>query len=212
MRNFSVKEGGVGANSSQNGGNAGVLQLNRKKIREMLYGGSATRVAGNPNSSVVAALQNTSQVANYIEKEQLQNERRNLKVQVNAMKEEMLKLKTKMQAQTAEMAKKDKDLEILTLRVQQLQMGQPAAASQKAEGNIFESFLVSQLKKQNRELRSDLERREQDIERLKRDLKLSKASEMEIEMQQYIEECMRLRGMLEQSYAHQQMSGSFTPT
>lgn len=33
------------------------------------------------------------------------------------MKEEMMKLKTKVQIQTAEMAKKDKDVEILTIKI-----------------------------------------------------------------------------------------------
>jgi hypothetical protein len=38
------------------------------------------------------------------------------------------------------------------------------------------------LKKQNRELRFELENKEQQVEKLKKDLKLSKSAEIEIEL------------------------------
>jgi len=42
---------------------------------------------------------------------------------------------------------------------------------------------VSQLKKQNREMRSDIEARDGVIDKLKKDLKMSKSTELEVEMQ-----------------------------
>ncbi|CDW86057.1 UNKNOWN [Stylonychia lemnae] len=179
LKNFVQRENSTGAN---------VLQINRKKIRELLYGGSASRVNGYNNQQ---------SMTNYLEKEQLQNERRNLKLQMNSMKDENLRLKTKLQSNIQEMTKKDKDIEILTMKLQQQQLGQSQQTSYKAEGNIFESFLVSQLKRQNRDLKQELESKDLTLEKLRRDLKLSKSAEIEVEMQQYIDECMRLRNLLE---------------
>jgi len=45
-----------------------------------------------------------------------------------------------------------------------------------------------------------VDEKEQIIEQLRRDIKLSKAVEVEIELNQYIEECKRLRQMLELNY------------
>jgi predicted nuclease with TOPRIM domain len=68
----------------------------------MLYGGSSTKKG--PYEQV--------------EKEELQNERRNLKVTMNVVKDENIRLKTKITTLQQEMDKKDKDLENLTLRLQ----------------------------------------------------------------------------------------------
>ena len=54
---------------------------------------------------------------------------------------------------------------------------------------MFESYIVNALKKQNREMRQELEERKDIIEKLKRDLKLTKNNEIEHELQSYIEEC-----------------------
>ena len=62
---------------------------------------------------------------------------------------------------------------------------------------MFESYLVSSLKKQNREMRLELDDKSLVIEKLKRDTKLTKSHEMENEIQSYVEECQRMRGMLE---------------
>ena len=42
---------------------------------------------------------------------------------------------------------------------------------------------MSQLKKQNRELKYELDSKEQAVDKLKKDLKLSKSAEIEIELQ-----------------------------
>ena len=54
---------------------------------------------------------------------------------------------------------------------------------------MFESYIVNALKKQNRETRQELEEKKDIIEKLKRDLKLTKNNEIEHELQSYIEEC-----------------------
>jgi hypothetical protein len=55
--------------------------------------------------------------------------------------------------------------------------------------SLFESYLVTSLKKQNRELKDELSDKAGQIEKLKRDIKLAKSIEIEHEMQSYIEEC-----------------------
>jgi hypothetical protein len=50
-----------------------------------------------------------------------------------------------------------------------------------------------------REMKQELEERKDTIEKLKRDIKLTKTNEVENELQSYIEECQRLRRMLEQT-------------
>ena len=50
------------------------------------------------------------------------------------------------------------------------------------KSNVFESFLVSQLKKQNREMKAELLERDRLVEQVKRDMKLSRITELEIEL------------------------------
>lgn len=61
-----------------------------------------------------------------------------------------------------------------------------------------DSFLVSQLKKQNRHLKLDLQSKESQVDDLKRNIKLSKVKEAESDTQCYIDECKRMRDVLEQ--------------
>jgi hypothetical protein len=60
-----------------------------------------------------------------------------------------------------------------------------------------ESFIVSQLKKNNRDLKLEVQEKDRLIEQLKRNIKMSKSQEIEIELTVYIEECLRLRAQLE---------------
>lgn len=51
-----------------------------------------------------------------------------------------------------------------------------------SNGQVFESYLVNALKKQNRELRSELDEKSATIDKLKKDIKLTRSMEMEIEL------------------------------
>jgi len=63
--------------------------------------------------------------------------------------------------------------------------------------NYLESFLVNQLKKQNRTLKLEMQAKITESEQLKRSVKLAKGRETESDMQAYVEECLRLRTLLE---------------
>ena len=66
-------------------------------------------------------------------------------------------------------------------------------------GNYTESFLVAQLKRSTRDLKLEVQEKDRLIEQLKRNIKLSKTQEIEVELTVYIEECLRLRAQLEQT-------------
>jgi hypothetical protein len=63
--------------------------------------------------------------------------------------------------------------------------------------HFAESFIVSQLKKNNRDLKMEVQEKDRLIEQLKRNIKMSKSNEIEIELTVYIDECLRLRQQLE---------------
>jgi uncharacterized protein YlxW (UPF0749 family) len=54
------------------------------------------------------------------------------------------------------------------------------------------------LKRNIRELKNEVSDRDRIIDSLRKDQKMTKAAEMETELNFYIEECARLRSMLEQ--------------
>ena len=60
--------------------------------------------------------------------------------------------------------------------------------------HFAESFIVSQLKKNNRDLKQEVQDKDRFIEQQKRNIKLTKANEIEVELTVYIDECLRLRG------------------
>lgn len=55
-------------------------------------------------------------------------------------------------------------------------------AQNPSNGQVFETYLVGALKKQNRELRHELDGKTQAVEKLKKDVKLTRTSEIEIEL------------------------------
>lgn len=55
---------------------------------------------------------------NAVEKEELQQQKRTLKLQMNVMKDENIRMKTKMAFMQQEMDRKDKDIEQLSLKLQ----------------------------------------------------------------------------------------------
>ena len=143
-----------------------------------------------------------------MQKEDLQNHYRNLKITNNITKDENTRLKTKLQQIQAELNQRDKELVKLTTRLQQT-FAQPNTSAEvnpvistKAASHLnhhfAESFIVSQLKKNNRDLKLEVQEKDRLIEQLKRNIKMSKSNEIEIELTVYIEECLRLRTQLEQ--------------
>ena len=126
---------------------------------------------------------------------------RNLKIQFNITRDENTRLRTQAKQMDVDLQKKEKEIEQLTRTLQQqstlLHSGGHLPITQKT--NYLESFLVQQLKRQNREMKLENQMKERHIEELKKNVKLAKHRESESEVQAYADECLRLRTVLEQT-------------
>ena len=60
------------------------------------------------------------------------------------------------------------------------------------------SNLIQNLKAQIKELRTDVKKKEDEVLKIKRTLKSTNIQELEVEMKLYVDECTRLRHMLEE--------------
>ena len=95
-----------------------------------------------------------------------------------------------------EIDRRDKDIEVLSVKIHQtaiqaiskdnaqLDVSQTTAnlAGVKDGVSLFESYLVTSLKKQNRDLKDELKEKADMIEKLKKETKLTKGLEMEHEL------------------------------
>ena len=116
-----------------------------------------------------------------IDKEHLYQENIQLKLKVHSLTEEALKLKTKLIQIETELNKREDNNE------KKFTWGEPKGTS-----------LIQGLKQMIKELKIEKEQREQEIFKLKSNLKGSKVIELEVEVRAYTDECTRLRHHLEE--------------
>jgi hypothetical protein len=110
-----------------------------------------------------------------------------LKVNNNSLRDENMKLKTRINA-----------LEKEVLRFGELLEGQ--------SGDKFShptSHLVTSLKQSVKDMKSELKQREEEIAEFKKNIKTTRTAELEVELQAYIDECTRLRHHLEEILSRQ---------
>lgn len=62
------------------------------------------------------------------------------------------------------------------------------------------SHITQNLKNHVKELKQDMKKKDEELNKLKRSLKATNIQELEVEMKLYVDECTRLRHMLEESY------------
>ena len=122
-----------------------------------------------------------------MDKERLYEENMALKVQNHNLHDEMLKVRTRANQLERELFKRDEVIE--ELRV---------TGDKFPSSNLKRMHLVGNLKQSVKELRSELKSRDEEIARLRKNIKSTKTSEMEVEIQAYIDECTRLRHHLEE--------------
>lgn len=65
------------------------------------------------------------------------------------------------------------------------------------------SHITQNLKNHVKEMRSELKKKDEEVTKIKRTLKATNIQELEVEMKLYVDECTRLRHMLEESYKNQ---------
>ena len=59
-----------------------------------------------------------------------------------------------------------------------------------------ETFLVMSLKKQVKELKAECQKKEEDLDNVRKSLKNTRQQEIDIEIKTYIDECQRLKQLL----------------
>jgi len=123
------------------------------------------------------------------DKERLYEESLHMKQYINAVKEESSKIKTKNLALERENAKLIKTIE---------RFGEQATLI----GKPVESTLLVTLKKQVKDLKEELFFKHEEVETMRRNTKVTKFQELEMELKAYVDENIRLRSMLEEAMRH----------
>jgi len=134
------------------------------------------------------------------DKERLYEESLQLKKSMNLLKTENLQLKTKVQQEEKELAKRDKEIkELLDKLNTSATAGMyhiPKDAMPKKQVKTS-AHLVMGLKKRIAEISKENKTLKDGIENLKKSLKQTSTQELDNELKAYMEECLRLRKMLE---------------
>jgi hypothetical protein len=113
-----------------------------------------------------------------MDKERLYEENMALKLKNNNLLQEILKLRTKVAQVERELAKKEDTTETS-------QFSKPA-------------HMINNLKSAVKELKCEVSVKDEEIHRLRKNIKSTKLNEIELEVQAYIDECTRLRHHLEE--------------
>ena len=113
-----------------------------------------------------------------IDKERLYEENLALKLRNNQLSEELIKLRTRITLAEKELNRKDEQND-------QFQVLKPA-------------HLINRLKLSIRDLKVEILEKDEEVLKVKRQIKITKLTETEVEIQAYIDECTRLRRNLEE--------------
>ncbi len=135
------------------------------------------------------------------ERERLYDDAMKQKITANFLKDENVKLKTKCHILESELSKKEKLIDDLLQQQDSYQIVGPMSQNMKAGGLSkmkLEGHLSMNLKRKIREMQTIIAARADEVEALKRNIKSTKITEIEIEMKMYIDECTRLRHQLEE--------------
>jgi len=125
------------------------------------------------------------------DKEQLYDESIKLKDQLHKVQTENMQFKTKMQQYEKEIVRKNKEINEI---YDQFQSQMPSRLLRAKN----ESHLITVLKKQLKDLKTEKKERDDEMLAFKKKTKITKLQEMEVEMKMYIDECTRLRHLLEE--------------
>jgi myosin heavy subunit len=128
------------------------------------------------------------------DKEQLYDEAFKLKQNMNHCKEDNLRLKSKIQQLDREMDKRDKIIQDLLLKVD----SEPAFNQSKMQRPQADSHLVVALKKQVKSIKDEIRQKEEESIKLKKNLKITRMQEMDIEKKMFTDECTRLKHIIEE--------------
>lgn len=108
-----------------------------------------------------------------------------------------LKLKTKIKKLEQEIVNQQREMDeyIMSQNQGRVDYGMNNSYMKGANSHITQS-----LKNHIKEMKSELVKKDEEMSKIKRSLKATNIQELEVEMKLYVDECTRLRHMLEESY------------
>mmetsp|Transcript_28977 Transcript_28977/g.27932 ORF Transcript_28977/g.27932 Transcript_28977/m.27932 type:complete len:216 (+) Transcript_28977:280-927(+) len=131
-----------------------------------------------------------------VEREKLFDDVLKQKVAINIYKEENTRLKTRTQMLEGEVQKQERLIDELLMNQDNLS-GQ--VTSTKGLSKIkLESHLSQNLKRKIRDQQLEIIVKQEEVNALRKNIKVTRMGEIELEMKMYIDECQRLRGKLEE--------------
>ena len=170
------------------------------KILEKRLGINSRRKQGRPTSakrhyvypvSKVSKVQNENHLLSRLrptlitmDKERLYEENMALKLENNGLKAENMRIRTRLSQADKELTKKDEIIEELNNH-------------ERSPGHKY-IRLVSSLKQNIKEIKQDIKNKEEELQKLRKNLRSSKLNELEIEIQTYVDECVRLKHSMEE--------------
>ena len=114
----------------------------------------------------------------------------------NALKDENMRLKTKLWMFERELDEKE---DMINQLFNQKDISTIGSLGKKLNKWKFESHLTSNLKWQVWELKTQLSDKNEEITILKKDIKSTRLGELDLELRTYMDECLRLRHLLEEA-------------
>ena len=135
------------------------------------------------------------------DRERLFDDAMKQKMTANFLKDENVRLKTRIHVLESEVGKKEKIIDELLLQQDSYQLGGvggPMIFNPKSAKARVESHLAMNLKRKVREQQMTIAQKQEELEQLRRNIRSTKLSEMEAELKMYADECQRLRAQLEE--------------
>jgi hypothetical protein len=128
------------------------------------------------------------------EKEKLYEQALKFKIQMNTYKEENIRLRTRVKFLEKDQIEKEGIIEDLYNNKEITTIGRLGSAINRKKSD---SYLTTALKRQIKELKSALKDKDDEIIGIKKNFKSTKIAELDTELRSYMDECMRLRLLLE---------------
>jgi len=133
------------------------------------------------------------------ERERLYDDVMKQRMTTNVLREENVKLKTRLLFVENEVAKKDKIIDdLLVQQENNFSVPKPKFTAARVGGIKVETHLVINLKRKIRDINTEKQTLIAEIDALKRNIRSTKLSELEVENKLYADECARLRHQLEE--------------
>eukprot|EP00347_Sterkiella_histriomuscorum_P007882 403347201 len=158
-------------------------------------------ISKNPSSAADTEYSRLRPKNLVLDRERLFDDAIKQKITANFLKDENLKLKTKVHILEGEMQKKEKFIDELIQQQDSYQIGGvggPIIQSAKIGLPRTSTHLTLNLKRKIRELQYEVSQKIDEIELMKKNVRSTRLTEIEIENKMYIDECTRLRHQLEE--------------